>query len=241
MAIKKKKLGLGVVLAILFVVVLISMFLPLFGDGEEKYNAFNASDNLFNSISKGSTNKIEELSERAVEYNTKIESLELKIEEEAVLKNAEQVLKVYKFDVEAGSGVLKFNGDYGKLLEVVLKEAEDGFHNHGDEIEGRIGLEPRLGLYTWWHILHAVEKAFNDKGGKENFAAAKMSHDVNAKGVEVAYNYYGIAPESVGSKWWILTLALVFYVAYTLWWGYAIYFIAEGLGLQLTGRKKKEA
>jgi len=32
----------------------------------------------------------------------------------------------------------------------------------------------------------------------------------------------------------------VFYVVYTMWWGYGIFFMCEGLGLEMTARKKKE-
>ena len=48
----------GVLLAITFLIVLLIMFLPYFGEGE---NALRAADRLFNSIAKGSTNYFPDL------------------------------------------------------------------------------------------------------------------------------------------------------------------------------------
>ena len=64
--------------------------------------------------------------------------------------------------------------------------------------------------------------------------------EVIKKGVEVAFNFYGIEPQSVVSKAGILSFALVFYVIYTLWWGVAIFFLFEGFGLQMKAGAKKE-
>ncbi len=50
----------GLLLSVTFFIVLFGMFLPLF-DGE---NALKAADRLFNSISKGSTDYIPDLTKR---------------------------------------------------------------------------------------------------------------------------------------------------------------------------------
>ena len=64
--------------------------------------------------------------------------------------------------------------------------------------------------------------------------------EVVKKGVEVAYNFAKIEPESASSRMGILTFSLIFYVIYTLWWGLAVMFIFEGIGLQMTAGTKKE-
>ena len=38
----------------------------------------------------------------------------------------------------------------------------------------------------------------------------------------------------------ILVFALLFYLAYTIWWGYAIMYLFDGLGLQMKKAKKTE-
>ncbi len=55
----------GIILTVTFFIVLIIMFLPVFGDG---LNALEAADRLFNSISKDSSNYIPALLKKNQEY-----------------------------------------------------------------------------------------------------------------------------------------------------------------------------
>ncbi len=236
MAIQKKTLAVGFVLALAFWAVLIAMFMPLF-DGE---NAFKASDKLFNTISKGSTHYIPKLSKEAADYNGKNVDISLTLEDEAMAIEAEKILSKVGVETARAGAKTTLKGDLGKVFEAVLKDSDDMFYNRGEEVKKRYGIEEKKALYVWWNILKAASKSLNKKGGKENFKAAKFTDEVTARGVEVAYNYYGIKPESVSSKAGILTGALVFYVIYTLWWGFAIFFMAEGAGLKLEGGHKKE-
>jgi len=52
--------------------------------------------------------------------------------------------------------------------------------------------------------------------------------------VEPAYNYYGVEAVPMGNMIWVALAALVGYVLYTIWYGYAILFLFEGWGLKLT-------
>jgi hypothetical protein len=56
---------------------------------------------------------------------------------------------------------------------------------------------------------------------------------VETKAVEPAFNYYVIQAQKISDKIGIVFFSLVFYVIYTLWYGYAIMFMAEGWGLEL--------
>lgn len=69
---------------------------------------------------------------------------------------------------------------------------------------------------------------------------ANLVSAVKKKAVETTYNFYGILPEKVSEKFGIMTGLLVFYVAYTMWYGFAIFFIFEGLGLTMTKAKVKK-
>jgi hypothetical protein len=56
----------------------------------------------------------------------------------------------------------------------------------------------------------------------------------------VGYNFYRIETRKVSTVAGMLVFSLVFYVAYTLWWGYAVLFLFEGAGLQMKAGAKKE-
>jgi hypothetical protein len=69
---------------------------------------------------------------------------------------------------------------------------------------------------------------------QNRFAEAAFVVKVKEKAVECAYNYYGIEPWKVSDKMGVILLSLVFYVFYTVWYGYAIIFTLEGWGLNLS-------
>jgi hypothetical protein len=53
------------------------------------------------------------------------------------------------------------------------------------------------------------------------------------KAVEPSYNYYRIEPQNIGDRWVVVIFSLIFYVVYTLWYGFSIMYIFEGWGMKL--------
>jgi hypothetical protein len=232
--VNKKAFFKGFVMTILFGVVLAAMFFPVFGDD----NAFEASDKLFNSISKGSTDFSEELAELAKPHAKEELDMTLEVAEHA--DPAEVVALLEKVGTEAsldGEKVVLV-GTLGQLFDAALKDSNDMFNNKGEEVDKRYGLGDKKLLNLWWVTFEEIARVLTRE---ERFAPAKfISEKLLEKGIAVGYNYYGIQPESIKSKWLIILGALVFYVFYTLWWGFAIFFMADGIGLQLTKGKKTE-
>ena len=69
-----------------------------------------------------------------------------------------------------------------------------------------------------------------------------MLNTVNQRAIEPAYNFYGIPAESIMTKIPTVTGLLVFYVVYTMWYGFGIFDIFNGIGLSMSKSKiKKEA
>ncbi len=104
------------------------------------------------------------------------------------------------------------------------------YHNNGQEISGKYGYDERRVLLNWWIALHHIEKDLKDQ---KKFKEAKVVATVNQKAVECSYNYYKTDPQKIGDKIGIVIFSLVFYVVYTLWYGFAIMFMFEGWGLRL--------
>jgi hypothetical protein len=50
----------------------------------------------------------------------------------------------------------------------------------------------------------------------------------------MAYNYFGIEAQSVRDKYLIVIASLIFYVVYTLWYGFGVMYLFEGFGLNLS-------
>lgn len=245
----KKRLMLSAFMAIVFWGLLGAMFLPLF---EGDRNALEYSDRLFNSISKGSTDYIPALMEEVKALGEK--PLELKLHfddgtteghETVSVKGVEvaaDAAKVLKGVAQASvSGAdLSLSGDLGKVLGAALADSTAMFNNDAKAVQARTGMDGRKALFSWWKVLAEMDKELKQKGGVENVARAKKVDSVLKKGVEVGYNYYGIAPQKAISRAGILTFSMVFYVVYTLWWGMCIFYFFEGVGLVMTKGHKEE-
>jgi hypothetical protein len=222
-----KKFFIGVALMAGFVVVLVAMFLPVF-DGQ---NSLDYLDALFNSISKGSAYYIPELlAESESRVGTMVE-VTLTLHDEA--QAAETALL---FDRAGASTLveqtkLRVRGDLGRILAACLRDSDLIFANDGSAVREQYGYDGRRALYNWWTALREMDRDLNRQS---RFPAAAFVLEVKKRGVECAYNYYGIEPRRIAEKIGVVVFSLLFYVVYTCWYGYAIIFMFEGWGLKLT-------
>jgi len=229
----KKAFAKGVILAVLFFAVLAFLFSPSF----EGDNAFHYSDRLFNSISKGSTNYFPKLRDENQPFVGKQVELVVKLEDETIKKDAAVLLTAAGANVGTMAEGLSVQGDFGKIVEASIADGELLFFNKGEDVVKKYNIEEKRALYTWWTLLKSTIKSLNSQ---RLFKEAQLVNEVINRGVEVGYNFYKIEPESAKSKAGILIFALIFYVVYTLWWGFAVFYITEGFGLELTGGHKEE-
>lgn len=223
----KIKFYTGLGMLAVFAVLLTIILLPIF-DGK---NGLQYLDELYNSLSKGSAYFILELREDSSDYiDTSIDVvLEMETEEQA-----EQTALLYQ---EAGaevvtSGVeLGISGDLGIILGTCLDDADAMYYDDAETITDKYGYDAMHVLHNWWVSLEGMNEGLEDE---DMFDEAKAVTSVKEKGVEPSYNYYGIEPETVSSRIGVLLLSLVFYLIYTVWYGFALMFIVEGLGLKIT-------
>jgi hypothetical protein len=235
----KKKLITGLFMMVAFAVVLVLMFLPLFpgGKGGKKQNGLNYMDNLYNSISKGSAYYLPQVVKESVVFAGKTVALELTMSEKLKLPaaklaaNAALLFKTAGVQAKAEGGKVVVKGGLGKIIQSALKDADAMFHNKGQEVGERYGgANAKEMLYTWWATLSAMDKNLKKQ---KLFAEALFVDKVQKKAVECAYNYYKIEPQNIGDRWGIVVFSLIFYVIYTLWYGYAVMYMFEGGGFRL--------
>ncbi len=229
----KKMFTLGVVLTVSFFVALWIMFLPYFG-GE---NAFHAADRLFNTISKGSSYYIPGLQEKTKAWEGTTVDVKLSVSPEKLRDNVAKIFMTNGIMVAREGEQLRVQGSLGAILSAALKDSDSMYHNRGEDLSGRYGIGEKEALFAWWNALKAMDKDLKEQ---KKFKESKEIQEVIARGVEVGYNYYGIAPEKASTRAGILSFALIFYVVYTMWWGFAIMYLCEGLGLEMKKGAKKE-
>lgn len=222
----RKEFYSGVAMMAAFLVVLGLFFAPLY----EGHNGLAYLDNLYNSISKGSANYADMVRETAAELvGTKVEvtvtGSDLAPQDTlvALLRQA----GAETAPVEKGIAV---SGDIGLVLQSAAEDIKAMYDNNGAALAGRYQMEGRKALYSWWHLLRQLESQLKKQ---KLFAAAKDVALVTQRGVETAYNYYGVEAQSIGDRIGVVIFSLVFYVTFTLWYGFAILFMFEGWGLKL--------
>ncbi len=221
----RKSLIVGIVLAVSFFGVLAAMLMPIW-DGE---TFFKYADDTFNSLSKGSVYFIPEIVKEAEKFNGELMSVEIKAESE---ETANKIVTLYSeagADVKYSDGIIAINGDLGAILAKALEDADLGYKNK---------LESKEILYYWWVSLKDIAKHYKKTG--EFDKALFIEEEVITKAIEPAYNYYGIEAKSVSEEPLFVTALLVFYIVYTIWWGFAIFFLFDGLGLRMEGAKEKK-
>jgi hypothetical protein len=217
----------GVVLLAAFAIVLVAMFMPVF-DGR---NALDYMDSLFNSVSKGSAYYVADLKAEAEDQRGSAVAVTLAVASETQASQMAELFRAGGATVEVAKAELRVSGDLGGILDRCLQDSDEMFANAGAGVRDRYGYEERRVLFNWWTALKAMDE---DLKRQNRFAEAAFVVKVKEKAVECAYNYYGIEPWKVSDKMGVILLSLVFYVFYTVWYGYAIIFTLEGWGLNLS-------
>ncbi len=226
MIINRNKFYSGVVLLCAFTVVLIIIFLPIFNG----HNGLSFLDSLYNSISKGSAYYIPKLKEEAVAFSGCAVNLSLNLADERRAAEIQALFEKGGADTERFGKDLKISGDLAGILSNCLADADRMFANDGEKIAQKYGYNERLVLYNWWLALNAADR---DLKRQKKFFEAKFLTTVQQKAVECSYNYYQVEPQRISDRYGLVIFSLIFYVAYTLWYGFAIMNLFEGLGLRL--------
>jgi len=221
----KKRFFTGLGLMVAFIVVLVILFSPVL-DGK---NALEYSDELYNSISKGSAYYIPAVREESNKFIGV--SIDVTLSMTGLIQ-ADEIARLFT----AGGAETKFlgsnlhvRGDLGAIIENCLIDADAMYNNNGDIVSVKYGYDARQATYNWWYALKEMNKKLSKQ---KKFKEAKLASLVAKKAVETSYNYYQIEPQKITDKIAIVIFSLIFYVIYTIWYGFAILFMFEGWGLK---------
>ena len=248
-----KHLGIGLIMAISFLVVLFLIFSTIFPKTKagEPQNGLQWADEMFNSLAKGSSYFIPKVAKSNDKFMGQMFAVSIKLGKPEDKpgdgeKRAERASKLFTVNegakVEVNGAELKIEGDLGLVLKAALDDADVMFNNEGDKIKAKYAEamatdDEKQMFRQWWNVLDKMNKQFMIE---KKAAEAKIVSTVMKKAVEAAYNFYKVDAVKVKEKAGLMTFLLVFYVVYTLWWGFAIFFIFEGIGLSMKKAKVKK-
>ncbi|OQY06264.1 MAG: hypothetical protein B6I22_05755 [Desulfobacteraceae bacterium 4572_123] len=222
----KKEFYGGFGLLIGFAVILGIIFLPIF----KGQNGLQYLDNLYNSISKGSAYYIQTVKKETDTFSGKSIQVVIEMADEArAQQTAFLFMKGGALVNVSGTG-LKVEGDLSKILSNCLADADSMYINDGQTISSKYGYNERQVLFNWWKALKSMDKGLTKQ---KEFEAAKVVSQVVKKAVECSYNYYKIEPQKISDRVGIVIFSLVFYVVYTLCYGFSVMYMFEGWGMKL--------
>ncbi len=231
----KKTMSMGVLLGLSFIGVLVLIFSPVFGQGK---NGLEYSDALFNKLAKGSSYFIPELTASLKEVQGKdIGGTTIRMDSADAASKAAKILTRAHMNVVVKGAALTINGDLAKELGNVLDDSSAMYYDKGSEISQKYGMDEKEVMSTWWAVLNKTVKEFQKTN---RVMQATVIQEVMKKGIEPAFNFYNIEPQKVSDKALTVTGLLLFYILYTMWWGYAIFNLFDGLGLSMTKAKVKQ-
>jgi hypothetical protein len=223
---KKSKFITGIVLMVLFSAVFIAIFMPLFGGK----NGLEYLDNLYNSISKGSAYYIDTVRTEVQTIQTPDLTITLTMKSEVQAQQSVPLFMKAGAQVGQEGAQLTVSGDIIQILNQCLDDSQSMYDNDGATVSKKYGYAEKTVLYNWWSALKAMDF---DLKQQKRFNVAQMAALVNTKAVETAYNYYGIKGQNIKDRFAVVIFSLIFYVVYTLWYGFGIMYLFEGWGLQL--------
>jgi len=222
----KKEFYGGFALLVGFFVVLFIIFSPIF-DGK---NGMDYLDSLYNSISKGSAYYIPKVKEETDKFIGNKVTMALKMADENQAQQAKSLFTQAGATAEVSGAQLNVSGDIGNILANCLTDSDSMYNNDGTTVSNKYGYNEKQVLYNWHKALKAADK---DLKKQKLFKEPKVVALTIKKVVETSYNYYKIEPQKIGDKVGIVIFSLVFYVGYTMWYGFSILFMFEGWGLRL--------
>lgn len=229
----KKTFTIGLVMLLSFVLCYVGMMSPNFGNGR---NGLQFADDMFNSLSKGSAYLIKDAQKVADGQKGKNINLTIKASSPA------DAVKWGKLYTTAGATVtvkessVTIDGDFGKILGAVVADSDFMYHNDSKPLETKYGYNAREATNNWNNSLKKIDAALKAKSQfQQEFDLVK----VQQKALEPAYNYYGVEIKNVSENKLSLVLLLSFYLLYTIWYGFGLFYLFDGLGIVVGKPKKK--
>jgi len=228
MSMEQKLKTRGILTLVSFSVVLVLIFMPIFPG---KVNGLDYMDNLFNMISKGSSYFIPKAIEDSGTFSGT--SIEVTINMADVDRASETatMFSAAGAEVEVNDTQLTIRADVGQVTAASLADADLFFNNNSQPVTDKYGFSGKQAMYNWWNSFKAITTELNKQ---EKFGVAKFFANVSQRALEPAYNYYGIEARNWKDNIALILFSLIFYVFYTLWYGFGIMWLFEGLGLKIS-------
>jgi len=234
----KKEFTKGLLLMAVFVVVLILIFSDIYPSSTgQKANGLDYADDLFNSLSKGSSYFIGELQKNGDKFKSTMVDFTIKMKSPDAIAKSVDVFTKAGMTATAKDNQITVSGNLQALGSKVLAASDLMYKNNDKALADEYGMDGKEVLKAYWDVL---APAMLELQKKLHVPESNFVDQLNRKAIEPAYNYFGVVPENIMDKIGLASGLLVFYVIYTMWYGFAIIMLLEGMGLSMKKAKIKK-
>ena len=257
----KKHFVKGLLMLITFGILFCALLFPIMRDERGNHlTGLQYADNVFNELSKGSSNFIPQCRQVSDTMKGKTVTVSIPFKKAELMDTAIAVFKKAGLDAKNDNGRFAFSGDLGAILGLATDMSEKLYQNDAKSVVSLLGMETELAKVdaskfdpahkdvlvqevvalkaarAVWYALSPSIKALQ----KQSLVGeAKAVDQVLRRAVEPGNNYYSVEPVKVKDHIVLLAAMLIFYILYTLWYGFSIFELFEGLGLAMTKSKAK--
>lgn len=221
----------GLVMIGSFFAVCIYLLFPMLHDNYgNRLTGLQYADSVFNSLAKGSSYFIPEVRE---EISTVAgEHISVNVSLPAPLRyGAVRVLKKVGAEAYFDKGRLVYQGDLSVILAAATFVGDSLYKNDTKAVEEAYRMPALHCSKSWWYVL---KPAIQDLQRQGRIKEAKVVDTVLRKALEPGNNFYSVEIAKVEEHILLVVAMLAFYIIYTLWYGFGIFQLFEGVGLSMS-------
>lgn len=228
MSMQRKLKVRGIFMLISFFILLGVIFTPIFPG---KTNGLDYMDNLFNMISKGSSYFIPQSVSASEKFAGQSIDVSITMANDELTADTAKLFTAGGAEVNVVGAKMNIKGDVAAIVKSALADADMMFKNDGKPLIDKYGYNSEQQvMFNWWTSFDKISKAL---AKDSQFDKAKLFDNVRTKAMEPAYNYYGVKIEDWKANLALVLASLAFYVFYTLWYGFGLMYVFEGLGYKI--------
>ena len=257
----KKHFVKGLLMLITFGILFCALLFPIMRDERGNHlTGLQYADNVFNELSKGSSNFIPQCRQVSDTMKGKTVTVSIPYKKAELMDTAIAVFKKAGLEAKNDNGRFAFSGDLGAILGLATDMSEKLYQNDAKSVVSLLGMEAELAkvdtskfdpahkdvmaqeavaLQAARAVWYALSPSIKALQKQSLVGEAKAVDQVLRRAVEPGNNYYSVEPVKVKDHIVLLAAMLIFYILYTLWYGFSIFELFEGLGLAMTKSKAK--
>ena len=224
----KKKFLYGLFGLFTFFMVLSFWFFPIIGPK----TGLQWADNLFNQLAKNSADSIPLVSKRVQKLRGVTVDLSIHPRGPGADQAVARIIMANGMSAGLiGDGRVRIRGDLEWLSLAASTDADLLSKGKDEGFQSKYGLSGKEAIYYWWTAFDDLTRRYIQLNRP---AEADFAKFMTTRILEPSYNFAGIESKNISENVGIVALLLMFYIFYTVWYGFSIMYLFEGFGIEAT-------